>query len=665
MRTSTPRTASNTLRAVIAAAVWLVGCAGSTALAAPGPLRLGGSFIQYWDEMQAWPPDTWRAVLDKMKEAGMRTVIIQMLAFEQTDGSIRSYLTPSGQTDATDTILGYADTNGFQVFLGLYMPNWNHDMLGAAFLLETQSRMAAIAQQAWDRYLSGDRHASFAGWYLPYEPWTADYQPAEVSRLRSFFQSVDAACRQAAGDRALAISPFINSTRASPCRVEHVYGQLLDQSGLDIVLLQDSVGAQQWDTGIPQRVAPYYEAFRNACEATGVRLWANLESFQISGSRYEPCDAARLKKQFEGAGAYVDEFVTFDFVHYMNPVAFLSGWDEARRTRMQQLYADYKAAFVDADYAPFARPALSARAANGQLLLDWRGAPEDGFEVQVTTNLAAAAWIASGAPVGSNGSSFSMTEPLPEGGAPRWYRVRRLPRLHVPDSMVYVAPGAFVMGTPTNDPARTANELSPFQVTLSRGFWMSRYEVTQSEYQNLLCTNPASVTGDLERPVDRVPWRSAMDYCALLTAREREALRLPDGFVYRLPTEAEWEYAARSGTTNRFAFGDEPDELPSHAWYDENSGSSLHPVGQRQPSVWGLNDIHGNAFEWCWDWIGSAPTGPAVDFRGGTNEFYHAIRGGAASYPWTYCRAGWRTGYSVLSSPTQVGFRVVLAEDEP
>jgi len=538
-------------------------------------------------------------------------------------------------------------------------------MTGSNFLFETQNRMGLAAQQAWDRYLSGARHSSFAGWYVPYEPWTGDYQPAEVERLRSFFQAIHASCRLVSGEVPLLISPFISSYRPPPCRVEALYRQLLDGSGIGIVLLQDSVGAQRWETNIAQRVAPYFEALQNACSAAGVRLWANLESFRITNSVYGPCDALRLRKQFEAAGPFVEEFVTFDFLHYMNPVAFLSGWDATRRAQMQQLYVDYKATFADTAYAPFAPPALAASISGPTFVMQWCGMDGDQFQAQVKTNLADPTWTPLARQVVTNAAGFSVAEPLFESQPARWYRVQKLPRLQVPESMAYLPPGTFLMGTPTDDPNRTPYELSQFQATLTRGFWVNRFEVTQSEYQNLTCTNPATFTADLECPVENVSWRNAMDYCALLTQRERQALRLPEGYVYRLPTEAEWEYAARAGTTTWFSFGNDPASLPNHAWYSANSQSSTHPVGQLQPNPWGLQDVHGNVFEWCWDWIGSTPIQPVTDFRGSTNAVYHAIRGGAASFPWIDCRSSWRVGYSAGSGAFNVGFRVVLAPVGP
>jgi len=626
---------------------------------------LNGSFVQYWDEMQGWPPAVWQGVLEQMKELRMDTVVIQMLVRENSDGTLYSFIGPSGQPDATETILQFADTNGFKVLLGLYLPNWNHDMLASNFLYETQARMADVAQQAWTRYLSGNRHSSFAGWYLPYESWTANYSVAEVNRLRSFFQGVSQSCKLISGDVPLAISPFINSTRPPPCDVERVYTQLLDQSGIGIVMLQDSVGAQQWESHIVQNVSPYAHAFQRACAATGVELWANLECFKIEGATYVPCTASRLQKQFDATAPFVKRFVTFDFVHYMNPVAFLGSWNQERRDRMQQLFADYRETFVDQDYAPWGSPVISTTLASGNLTLSWPGAPGDLFQVQWKPNLADAAWSPLAASLLTNVTTFSLVEAVAAQQQARFYRVQRLPRLQPLEDMVWMPPGTFRMGTPTNDPSATPDELPQFTVTLTRGFWISRFEVTQSDYQNLMCTNLSGFIGNLDRPAERVSWNDAMEFCSRLTQQERQAGRLPDTHIYRLPSEVEWEYAARAGTTNRFSFGNDTSLLGSYAWYNANSGATTHPVGERLTNPWGLSDIQGNVFEWCWDWIVTAPSEPATDFVGSTNGAYHAIRGGAWSFPAAYCRSSWRVGYSPSARTSNVGFRIALAPVAP
>ena len=131
---------------------------------------------------------------------------------------------------------------------------------------------------------------------------------------------------------------------------------------------------------------------------------------------------------------------------------------------------------------------------------------------------------------------------------------------------------------------RSINEGPQTTVTLTRGFWIGKYEVTQGEYLSVMATNPSVSPGDLSRPVSRVSWPDATNFCARLTQRELAAGRIPAGSRYRLPTEAEWECAARAGTTTRFSYGDDPGyaDLGSHAWHAANSGLTAHPVGQER-----------------------------------------------------------------------------------
>ena len=155
-------------------------------------------------------------------------------------------------------------------------------------------------------------------------------------------------------------------------------------------------------------------------------------------------------------------------------------------------------------------------------------------------------------------------------------------------------------------------------VYLSHGYWMGKYEVTQGEYLSVMSNNPSSFSGNLNLPVENVSWYDATNYCAKLNARELAAGRLPGGWVYRLPTEAEWEYACRAGTTNQFYYGDDPSyiRLSSYAWYTANSGNVTHVVGMKGPNRWGLYDMMGNVYEWCSDWIGSLPGGNVTDPQG-------------------------------------------------
>src|SRR5205085_1896495 len=162
---------------------------------------------------------------------------------------------------------------------------------------------------------------------------------------------------------------------------------------------------------------------------------------------------------------------------------------------------------------------------------------------------------------------------------------------------------------------------------------IGKYEMTQREYQAVVGSTPSQFPGDLNRPVETVSCLDATNYCALLTQQELAAGRIPPGSHYRLPTEAEWECAARAGTSTRFYYGDDPGltGLTNHAWYGANSGFKPQPVGLKLPNVWGLYDMEGNVWEWCQDWYGPYPGGSTTDPQGPASNAigFKVIRGGA------------------------------------
>src|SRR5439155_16360904 len=194
-----------------------------------------------------------------------------------------------------------------------------------------------------------------------------------------------------------------------------------------------------------------------------------------------------------------------------------------------------------------------------------------------------------------------------------------------PTNMVFIPPNTFRQGSPTNEAGRSADEGPQNTVTISHGFWMGKHEVTQGEYLAVLGSNPSQFTGDLNRPVETVSWLDATNYCAKLTEQDLAAGRIPAGSHYRLPTETEWEYAARAGTSTRFSYRDDPavTSLSNCAWYAVNIGNTTHPVGQKAPNPWGLCDMEGNVLELCLDWYGlysgsfeTDPQGPASNAIG-------------------------------------------------
>ncbi|HXI68892.1 MAG TPA: SUMF1/EgtB/PvdO family nonheme iron enzyme [Verrucomicrobiae bacterium] len=238
-----------------------------------------------------------------------------------------------------------------------------------------------------------------------------------------------------------------------------------------------------------------------------------------------------------------------------------------------------------------------------------------------------------------------------------------------PTNMVFIPANTFIMGSPANELHRDVNEGPQTTVTLTRGFWIGKYEVTQGEYLSVTETNPSYFPGDFSRPVSSVSWPDATNYCWMLTQRELAAGHISPGSHYRLPTEAEWECAARAGTSTRFSYGDDPDyaSLTNHAWYYLNGGLTVHPVGQKLPNPWGLYDLEGNVWEWCQDWLGDLPGGTVTDPQGPASNpiGWKVIRGGSYDFAEPDCRSARRYFYPnhPALNDTDLGFRVVLVTE--
>ncbi len=239
----------------------------------------------------------------------------------------------------------------------------------------------------------------------------------------------------------------------------------------------------------------------------------------------------------------------------------------------------------------------------------------------------------------------------------------------VPANMVFIAPNTFTMGSPDSEVGHEGDEGPQMVVTLSHGFWIGKYPVTQGEYLAVTGENPSGFPGDLNRPVESVSFFAASNYCAQLTLQDQSAGRIPPGTHYRLPTEAEWECAARAGTSTRFYYGDDPglSSLSNYAWFGAHDGATTHPVGQKQPNGWGLYDMEGNVWEWCQDWYGNYPGGSVTDPSGPASSpvGWKVIRGGAWEASELDCRSASRNieGASPFISDFVIGFRVVLVTD--
>jgi formylglycine-generating enzyme required for sulfatase activity len=238
--------------------------------------------------------------------------------------------------------------------------------------------------------------------------------------------------------------------------------------------------------------------------------------------------------------------------------------------------------------------------------------------------------------------------------------------LPAPKEMVSIPGGRFLMGDKDEADAK------PHEVAVST-FFMDKTLVTQDQYEKAMGENPSRWKG-VNNPVEQVRWSDAVRFCNKRS--ELEGLRAcydlktwkcdfnADG--YRLPTEAEWEYACRAGTSTAYFFGDDPSKLGDYAWFDKNSGGRPRPVGQKQPNAWGLHDICGNVWEWCNDFytVDYYSESPLTDPKGPDAGQTKVVRGGAWRFSAQRCRSGYRynenPGYADVCFGYDIyGFRCV------
>jgi formylglycine-generating enzyme required for sulfatase activity len=216
--------------------------------------------------------------------------------------------------------------------------------------------------------------------------------------------------------------------------------------------------------------------------------------------------------------------------------------------------------------------------------------------------------------------------------------------------------GSFMIGSNNGD----SSEKPVHQVTISKPFWIGKTEVTQAQYKQITGKNPSRFPG-LDNPVDSVSWYDAVAFCEKLTERERQAGRLPEGFEYTLPTEAQWEYACRAGSSTEYCFGDDVGRLDEYAWYGDNSDKETHPVAQKNPNAWGLYDMHGNVWEWCSDWYGGYTPGSVADPQGADSGTTRVLRGGCYLSLASCCRSADRIRGAPAVNGNILGFRVCLS----
>jgi formylglycine-generating enzyme required for sulfatase activity len=219
---------------------------------------------------------------------------------------------------------------------------------------------------------------------------------------------------------------------------------------------------------------------------------------------------------------------------------------------------------------------------------------------------------------------------------------------------------------------RRVEKITPVKVLLTRGYWLGKYEVTQSEWKQVMKTDPwkgQNFTKEgADYPATFVSWNDAVDFCRKMTEQERQAGRLSNDWEYTLPTEAQWERACRARTETKFSFGDDESKLGEYAWFSENAFNAgeqyAHQVGQKKANPWDLCDMHGNVWEWCRDiYTEKLPGGrdPEVKPNEKTSASFRVYRGGGWSVVAAFCRSGCRNGDRPGFRRVSLGFRVALS----
>ncbi len=230
--------------------------------------------------------------------------------------------------------------------------------------------------------------------------------------------------------------------------------------------------------------------------------------------------------------------------------------------------------------------------------------------------------------------------------------------------LVEIPAGEFMMGSPDSDSDADSREKPQHRVRITKSFYLGATEVTQGQYEKVIGRNPSrhKELGP-DAPVESVSWTDAQEFCRKLSelAEEKEA-----GRRYRLPTEAEWEYACRAGSTTKWCFGDDESRLDDYAWYHKNSDRKTHQVGQKKANAWGLYDMHGNVYEWCEDWYdgkyyADSPTDDPTGPPGGSDR---VDRGGSWHCVARVCRSAHRDYDAPGLRYNGFGFRVVQVPSE-
>lgn len=231
--------------------------------------------------------------------------------------------------------------------------------------------------------------------------------------------------------------------------------------------------------------------------------------------------------------------------------------------------------------------------------------------------------------------------------------------------------GTFTMGSPQSEPGRYSNE-GQVLVTLTTGFWLGETELTQGQWYKVMGTRPWSgqkhVREGDDFPATYVSDHDAFLFCRTLREQQSRLNSVPDGWTITLPTEAQWEYACRAGTTTQYSCGADEADLEKHAWLNANSWSIgekfAHPVGSKPANPWGLKDMHGNVYEWCSDWYAPELTGGS-DPQGSSSGDVRVHRGGGWYGAASYCRSAFRHDNPMIDAASGIRLAVIPKSLQP
>jgi formylglycine-generating enzyme required for sulfatase activity len=224
---------------------------------------------------------------------------------------------------------------------------------------------------------------------------------------------------------------------------------------------------------------------------------------------------------------------------------------------------------------------------------------------------------------------------------------------------VWIEPGTFTMGSPASEEGRNADE-PQHEVTISQGFYLGQFEITQAQWEGVMGTRPWAeqdfVQSNPSHPAVYISWDDMQAFVKGLDDAAGE-------MIYRLPTEAEWEYACRAGSTTRWSFGDDESQLGDYAWYGVNAWDVdltwAQPVGTKRPNPWGLYDMHGNVWEWVQEWHGSYSSTSVVDPQGASSGSFRVLRGGSFGRTAQFVRSADRNGGTPFGRRSGIGARLL------